>query len=182
MGFGSSRTQHEIPITPPMKRPLGATAGSPGPAPGSIITLSFNVPFPANLAGPEPDDVIYASPGAFKRWTHPEGTAEGTATHKLPVHAQNIENLRVLCRQMSEESPGRLQATVTSSEPKPLPGLQRGPSKTLVTNVCLYGESELVHKMRGRILNETPISLVSQGQLFVLELVLTATAVCHGGH
>ncbi|KAL9092123.1 MAG: hypothetical protein Q9165_004556 [Trypethelium subeluteriae] len=145
--------------TPPVKRSLGSSTLSPAPSPGSTINLSFNVPFASNLAGPEVDDIIHASPGAFARWTHPDGTAEGTPNHKLPVHVNNVETLRALCRQISDSSNGTLQATVTSSEPKPIPGVPRAPLKTLVTNVCLSGEFELVNKCRGRILNDTPISL-----------------------
>ncbi|KAL2352471.1 hypothetical protein BJ546DRAFT_210609 [Cryomyces antarcticus] len=161
MGFGMSRPhpQHDMSVTPPIKRSMGTQPASPVPAPGTIVNLSFNVPFSSNLAGPEVEDVIYASPGAFSRWTFPEGTAEGTPFHKLPVHANNVETLRSLCRAMSENSEGRLQATVTSSSPNPIPGLQRGPLKALVTNVCLSGEQEMVTRMRGRILNDTPISL-----------------------
>ena len=51
-------------------------------------------------------------------------------------------------------------ATVVSAESKPLPGLQRGPLRALVTNVCLSGELEIVNSMRCKILNSTPISLV----------------------
>ena len=164
MNFGMSRPHHDATMSmtaPPIKRSLGSSALSPAPSPGSAINLSFNVPFASNLAGPEVDDIIHASPGAFGRWTHPDGTADGTPHHKLPVHINNVETLRVLCRQISESSNGVLQATVTSSEPKPIPGVPRAPLKTLVTNVCLSGEFELVNKCRGRILNDTPISLVS---------------------
>jgi hypothetical protein len=118
------------------------------------------VPFSSNLAGPDPDDIMWASPGAKARWTHPEGTADATPTHKLPVHAQNVDNLRNLCREVSEQTEGRVSANVTSAESKPLPGLQRGPLRALVTNVCLSGELEMVNSMRCRILNSTPISLV----------------------
>jgi hypothetical protein len=127
--------------------------------------LSFNVPFSSNLAGPDPDDIMWASPGAKARWTHPEDTAEATPTHKLPVHAQNVDNLRNLCRDVSEQTEGRVQATVTSAESKPLPGLQRGPLRALVTNVCLSGELEIVNSMRCRVLNSTPISLVGTDPL-----------------
>jgi len=48
-----------------------------------------------------------------------------------------------------------------SAEPKPLPGLQRGPLRALVTNVCLTGELEVVNQIRCKILNSTPISLRS---------------------
>ena len=118
------------------------------------------MPFSSNLAGPDPDDNMWASPGAKARWTHPEGTADATPTHKLPVHAQNVDNLRNLCREVSEQTEGRVSANVTSAESKPLPGLQRGPLRALVTNVCLSGELEIVNSMRCRILNSTPISLV----------------------
>jgi hypothetical protein len=160
MGFGMSRSHNDLPVTTPIKRPSGASAVPPAIPPGTQVNLSFNVPFSSNLAGPDVDDIMYASPGAKARWTHPEGTAEGIPNHKLPVHAQNVENLRNLCREMGESSDGRIQAVVVSSEPKPLPGLQRGPLRALVTNVCLSGELEIVNQMRAKILNETPISLV----------------------
>lgn len=160
-GFPFSRSNHEMPVTaPPIKRPSTATSAPPVIPPGTQVNLSFNVPFSSNLAGPDPDDIMWASPGAKARWTHPEGTAEATPTHKLPVHAQNVENLRNLCRDVSEQTEGRVQATVTSAESKPLPGLQRGPLRALVTNVCLSGELEIVNSMRCKVLNSTPISLV----------------------
>ncbi|KAF2817441.1 uncharacterized protein BDZ99DRAFT_374543 [Mytilinidion resinicola] len=163
MGFGMSRStnQHDLPITTPTKRPSAQPTAPPAIPPGTQVNCSFNVPFNSNLAGPDLDDIMYASPGASARWTHPEGSAEGTPNHKLPVHAQNVENLRMLCRELSDTSDGRLQATVVSSEPKPLPGLQRGPLRALVTNVCLSGELELVTAVRGQILNQSPISLRS---------------------
>ncbi|KAF1811646.1 hypothetical protein P152DRAFT_449927 [Eremomyces bilateralis CBS 781.70] len=182
--FGMSRSHNDASLNSPMKRPgpqhpphsagplppnatptgpppTAATAAnrSPAPAPGTIITLSFNVPFHSNLAGPDPEEIIYSSPGAFERWTHADGTPEGTPNHKLPIHAANVEHLRNMCRVLSDPSQGQLQATVVSSEPKPIPGYQRGPLKALVTNVCLYGETEMVHGMRERILNDTPITL-----------------------
>ncbi|KAI9655617.1 MAG: hypothetical protein M1821_005411 [Bathelium mastoideum] len=162
MSFGMSRPHHDAAMpmtTPPVKRSLASSTLSPAPSPGSTINLSFNVPFASNLAGPEVDEIIHASPGAFGRWTHPDGTADGTPNHKLPIHVNNVEALRSLCRQISDSSNGMLHATVTSSEPKPIPGVPRGPLKTLVTNVCLSGEFELVNKCRGKILNDTPISL-----------------------
>nr|OQO15765.1 hypothetical protein B0A51_18330 [Rachicladosporium sp. CCFEE 5018] len=148
--------------TPPLKRPIPGVAASdplnPG-QPGHLVNLSFNVPFSSNIAGPEKDDVLYSSIGAFQKWTHPDGTAEETPNHALPIHARNVENLRVSCRQMTEGSDEKIHATVTSSKPKPVPGMQRGPLTALVTNVCVSGDAELVHKMRQKILNETPITL-----------------------
>jgi hypothetical protein len=125
------------------------------------VTLSFNIPFSSSLPGPAVDDILHATPGASQRWLHPDGTAEGTPVHKLPVHARNVEQLRELCKQLSEGSIGRkLEATVTSSEPKATPSLQRRRVKGLVTNVCLSGDAETVQRMRGKILNETPLALV----------------------
>ncbi|PNS16868.1 hypothetical protein CAC42_4832 [Sphaceloma murrayae] len=152
-----------MPGPPPGKRNLGAVnVMPPNPAmPGHLINLSFNVTFASNLPGLEPDEIIYASAGAFARWTHPQGTPEGTAIHELPVHKRDVDNLRLLCKSMSEASGGAVLATVTSSKPKPVPGMQRGPLTALVTNVCISGDAEVVHKMRSRILNETPITLRS---------------------
>jgi len=161
MGFGRPH-QHDMSVHA-MKRPI-VNAGpiSANPAmPGHPVNLSFNVPFASNLPGPEPDEVIYASPGSFNRWTHPQGTPEGIPNYELPVHRKNVDNLRAMCNQMSEGSGGAIQATVTSSKPKPVPGMQRGPLTALVTNVCISGDSDVVHKMRSKILNETPITLVS---------------------
>lgn len=167
MGFGMSRgphpQHHDLSIAPPpnQKRNLAGSSMSPNPAvPGHNINLSFNVPFNSNLPGPEGEDVLYSSPNAFQKWTHPEGAADDTPNHALPVHTRNVEDLRSLCKQMSVSSGEAVEATVTSSKPKPVPGMQRGPLKALVTNVCISGDSELVHKMRAKILMETPITLV----------------------
>ena len=173
MGFGMSRPhpQQDLSIAPPppsAKRSLAGSSMSPNPAvPGHQINLSFNVPFNSNLAGPEKEDVLYSSVNAFQKWTHPEDAPEDTPNHALPVHTRNVEILRALCRQMSEGNGGQLHATVTSSKPKPVPGMQRGPLTALVTNVCISGDSDVVHQMRAKILNETPITLVRQtGKVF----------------
>ena len=158
--FGMSRSNIDFSISSPVKRPVAPTPSSPLTPADTIVNLSFNVPFASNLPGPDPDEVLHSSPGALERWTHPEGTGEDTPTHKLPVHANNVEVLRRLCRTIGEESGGRLEATVTSSEPKPIPALQRRPLKGLVTNVCISGDADTVHKMRAKVLNETPIALV----------------------
>ena len=167
--FGMSRPspiQHDGLPTGPPKRPLGGVA-SPSPSTSSahddgILHLSFNVPFSSNLAGPDGDDILHATPAAIERWLHPEGTPEGTPTYRLPVHVKNLEALRRLCRDMTETTVDgrRLEAAVISSESKLIPALQRRPLKGLVTNVCLSGEAETVHRMRGRILRETPLALV----------------------
>lgn len=155
--FGMSRPHQD---TQPQRRPQG----QPAAPTDSTANLSFNVPFASTLPGPEVDDVLHSSPGAFQRWVMPNGTPEGTPIHKLPVHSSNVENLRRLCRQISEQSGGRIEALVTSSEPKATQALQRRPNG-LVTNVCISGDGDLVHKMRQKILNETPILLVSCSRL-----------------
>ena len=155
--FGMSRPHQD---TQPQRRPTGP----PTIPTDSTANLSFNVPFASTLGGPDIDDVLHSSKGSFQRWTVPSGTPEGTPIHKLPVHSNNVENLRRLCRQISELSGGRLEALVTSSEPKATQTLQRRP-QGLVTNVCISGDSELVHKMRMKILSETPILLVSKTTL-----------------
>lgn len=164
IGFGMSRPQHsphDLSVAPPSaKRSLAGSSMSPNPAvAGHHINLSFNVPFNSNLPGPDKEDVLYSSTGAFQKWIHPEGAADDTPNHALPVHTRNVENLRSLCKQVSESSGERIHATVTSSKPKPVPGMQRGPLTALVTNVCISGDSEAVWKMRAKILNETPITL-----------------------
>ncbi|KAK4506018.1 hypothetical protein PRZ48_003983 [Zasmidium cellare] len=161
MSFGMSRPHSQADMVPPnAKRQMPGASMSPNPAvPGHPINLSFNVPFNSNLPGPDKEDVLYSSTGAYQRWIHPDGAAEDTPNHALPVHTRNVENLRSLCKQLSESSGERVHATVTSSKPKPVPGMQRGPLTALVTNVCISGDSDIVHKMRAKILNETPITL-----------------------
>lgn len=159
-GLMSRPNQMDMPIAQPVKRPMNGQPISPLTAVDAIVNLSFNVPFASNLAGPDVQEIIHASPKALERWTFPDGTEEQTPIHKLPVHNGNVEQLRRLCRVLEEGSQGRMQATVTSSEPKPVPALQRRPLKGLVTNVCTSGDADIVHKMRAKILNETPIALV----------------------
>lgn len=158
-GFGRPQQPPEMSATPPLKRLHGAPMNHNAGVTGNEVFLSFNVPFQSNTEGPPPDEILYSSIGAFQRWTHPEDADEGLPTHALPVHVRDVENLRSLCKQISE-SGEKTHATVISSKPKPAPGMQRGPLTALVTNVCVSGDQEKVHKARARILNETPITLV----------------------
>ena len=157
--FGMSRPHADVNASQQLRRPPGPPTGAPQAPVDATVNLAFNIPFASNLPGPEVEDILHSSPGALQRWTYPAGTAEGTPLHKLPVHANNIEALRKLCRQISEQSGGRLEASVTSSELKAAQSLQRRPTGQ-VTNVCISGDGDLVNKMRAKILNETPISLV----------------------
>ncbi|KAL4780357.1 hypothetical protein BJX76DRAFT_351033 [Aspergillus varians] len=155
--FGMSRPHAEM-ASHSLRRPHGAPPMTPPTGIDPTVNLSFNVPFSSTLAGPDADDVLHASPKALQRWSFPEGTPEGTPIHQLPVHTSNVESLRTLCCQITEGSSGRVEALISSSEPKNVPSIQRRP-QGLATNVCITGDGETVRKMRAKILNETPILL-----------------------
>lgn len=162
-GLMSSRpTPMDLPPQPVKRHVNGSQPMSPMTPSEGIVSLSFNVPFASNLPGPDVEEILHASPKAVERWTFPEGTEEDTPIHKLPVHHGNVEQLRRQCRVIAEGTQGRVEATVTSSEPKPIPTLQRSPAKGLVTNVCVSGDADIVHKTRAKLLNETPIALVGR--------------------
>lgn len=156
--FGMSRP-HAGSTSQQLRRPQGPPSAGPQSSADTTVNLSFNVPFASNLSGPVLEEVIHSSPNAIQRWTSPAVTSDKPATHKLPVHSNNVEALRNLCRHVSEQSGGRVEATVTSSELKSTPTIQRRHTG-LVTNVCISGDGELVPKIRAKILNETPVSLV----------------------
>lgn len=174
--FGMSRPHADI-TSQSLRRPHGAPPMTPPTAIDPVVNLSFNVPFSSTLAGPDVEDVLHANPGALQRWSFAEGTPEGTPVHKLPIHVSNVEALRRLCRQITEASGGRVEASVTSSEPKSVPSLQRRP-QGLVTNVCVTGDGDTVRKMRGKILNETPILLVCDQPKNFAVLPSTFADVC----
>ena len=178
-----SRQHIDLAIAQPMKRPMAGSPISPLTPTDTLVNLSFNVPFSSNLAGPDPEEILHASPDALRRWTFPEGTEDGTEIHKLPVHSNNVEQLRKLCRILSEGSVGRVEATVTSSVPNPTAALQRRPLKGLVTNVCVSGDADTTHKMRAKILNETPIALVIPSEGYLEDRLLTKdTEMRHRRH
>jgi hypothetical protein len=159
-GFGGMSRVQDMSNPQPLRRPQPSQGVTPQPSSESTPGhLSFNIPFSYSLSGPERDEILHSSPGAFQRWTFPANTAEGTSTHKLPVHVQNEERLRTLCQYLSDQTGGRIHAAVASSEPKTGPALHRK-SQSLVTNVCVSGDGDLVYKIRARILNETPIMMV----------------------
>lgn len=159
--FGISRFHQDIPQQPqPLRRPPASTGiVNAGQSEYSVVNLSFNVPFASSLPGPELEEILHASPGAVQRWTFPAGTAEGTPISKLPVHVQNEDRLRGLCQYISESSAGRIEALVTSSDLK-APSTSHQKSPGLTTNVCISGDHDVVHKMRAKVLNETPIMMV----------------------
>ena len=158
MPFGGHRSStNELQAQRPI-RTATAPVTSPIPAGHSQVTLSFNVPFTSELAGPKRDEVIYASPGAFDRWVQPEGT-EDKPVYDLPVHAQHRDNLEMLCEQIVHKTNGGIRYFIRSGHPKPVAGMPPR-SKAWVTNVCLRGPYDVVQGARQAILNSTPISLV----------------------
>lgn len=167
MAFGGMGNRHMDNSNPPHQqrlqtnRSLAPPNGPANPQEPSNVTLAFNVPFSFTLAGPHPDDILHGSPGAAQRWTHPAaGISPSTPpVHKLPVHVENLEQLRKFCKGLGEKSGGRVEATVTSTEHKANQVSQRLPKKGQITNVAITGDGDTVHKMRARILNETPIAL-----------------------
>ncbi|CAL3965414.1 unnamed protein product [Diplocarpon coronariae] len=153
-GFGMSRpnmvmTSNMLP-NPQHKTLNGASPVLSPTQAETPIHYSFNVPFASDLAGPNIEDILYATKGAVERWTHPSDAPDNVPIHELPVHAQNVSNLRQLCKELTS-GPLPIEAHVKSSEPKRVRGQ--------VTNVCLSGSPDLVHKSRETILNDTPLAL-----------------------
>lgn len=150
-GFGMSRPNMNMTsIAPQHKPPHGSSPILSPTSAETPIHYSFNVPFASDLAGPNIEDILYATNGAVERWTHPADAPDNVPIHELPVHAQNVTNLRKLCKDLTG-GPLPIEAYVKSSEPKTVKGQ--------VTNVCLSGSPELVHKSRETILNDTPLAL-----------------------
>jgi len=114
------------------------------------IHYSFNVPLTSDLAGPDTEDILYASRDAVLKWTHPEDAPDDVPVYELPVHAENLANLRKACRDITQ-SPLPIEAHVLSTTPKHARGQ--------VTTVCLSGTAELVYRTRETILNGTPLAL-----------------------
>lgn len=98
-------------IQPHQKIQNGVSPITPANAADAIIHYSFNVPFASNLAGPNTEDIIYAPKAAIDRWTHPPEAADDAPVFELPVHAENVANLRRLCSEISS-SPFPIEAHV----------------------------------------------------------------------
>ncbi|RKF72823.1 putative kh domain-containing protein [Golovinomyces cichoracearum] len=168
-GFGMSRQpnmnmSHNTTISSSQhKTTHGQSHGPPQVSSNTPIHYSFNVPFASDLAGPNIEDILYATNGAVERWTHPANVPDDVPIYQLPVHAQNVTDLRRMCADITS-GPLPIEAYVKSSEPKRVKGQ--------VTNVCLLGSPELLHKSRETILNETPLALrcaivVVSGELII---------------
>ena len=166
-----SRQHVDVPMTHPSKRAMPPGPLTPGVPGDGKAHLSFDVPFSSTLAGPEPSEVLHASPDALRRWTFPVNAAEELPIYQLPVHSENVESLRRVCRILSDNSGGRMEAIVKSSEPK------NRRSQGLLTNVCISGDSEAVLTVKQRILHETPILLVLRYSFSRPEELLTSIEI-----
>ena len=149
--FGS-RPNMNMPVNPHQKpSAAGASPLSPSPAADTTIHFSFNVPFASDLAGPNTEEILHATPEAIIRWTHPEDAPDDVPIHDLPIHTTNLNTLRDLCKELTN-GPLPVEAHVLTTAPKHLKGQ--------TTTVCLSGAPELVHKSRETILSSTPLALV----------------------
>ncbi|KAI6244878.1 Meiotically up-regulated protein [Erysiphe necator] len=156
-GFGLTRQPNMNVNTPTILQPNSQPKSGHGQASNlplgvsdAPIHYSFNVPFASDLAGPNIEEILYATNGAVERWTHPANVPDDVPIYQLPIHSQNVTKLRKMCADITS-GPLPIEAYVKSSEPKRVKGQ--------VTNVCLSGSPELLHKTRETILNETPLAL-----------------------
>lgn len=150
-GFGMSRQNQMNGMIQPSTKPTPTPVLQPVE---STIHYSFNIPFASDLAGPNTEDILYATANAVLRWTHPEDAPDDIPVWKLPVHTSNIEILSKLCSDITD-GPLPVAASVANTIPK-----RPTASSTQVTTITLSGSPELVHKSRETILNDTPIALV----------------------
>src|SRR4051812_25865008 len=124
----------------PAVKPDSAMAPSMGPSPAAEVHCAFNVPFSCDLAGPNTEEIIYARQSAISRWTHPADAPDNVEVYKLPVHAENLDKLRLLCERL-EQGALKVVAHVLSAVPKSMNG-------GVVTTVCLSGPPALVRQAR----------------------------------
>lgn len=143
---------------PPSVSPIHALPKSRNDATLDGVNYSFCIPFTI-VPGPDPSDIILATSGAIDRWLHPPNSPPDLPSCQLPVHQSNVEALKKLCKDISESPGTKCRAVVAVSEPQHAsfrPG-KRG----VVTNVWLAGESDAVLRIRGLILQNSPVALVS---------------------
>ncbi|KAG6316794.1 hypothetical protein E4U44_000461 [Claviceps purpurea] len=150
--FGMGRPNMPLNGLNPHQKNAGQPTGpiSSPQAAEATIHYSFNVPFASDLAGPDTEDIVHATTDAVLRWTHPADAPDDVQVHELPIHAQNLANLRRLCLDLSV-GPLPIEAHVVSSLSKS--------GRGQATTVCLSGSHELVNKSRETILNEIPIAM-----------------------
>jgi len=145
MPLTSINPQHKTAL--PQHAPIGPLM--PG---DSVVHYCFNVPFASDLAGPNTEDILHFTADAVLKWTHSADAPDDVPVHDLPVHTQNLANLRKMCQDITA-GPQPIEAHIMSCSVKN----GRGPQ---VVTVCLSGPMELVYQQRERIFNELPISLV----------------------
>ncbi|KAF8438753.1 hypothetical protein BGX38DRAFT_1097997 [Terfezia claveryi] len=136
----------------PPHYPHHHTISPPLPDPRDPLHFCFPIPF-RTIPGPDQDDIVLATDGARERWLHPQDTPL-TGTHKLPVHQLNLDNLRKLCRDISNK--GTCKAFLTVSEPR---AAMKRKKRGAVMNVSLAGDADVVYRVRGQILQSLPASL-----------------------
>lgn len=124
----------------------------------NCLNYSFCIPFTI-LPGPDPNDIILATAGAVDNWLHPPGSPQDAPSCKLPVHTRNVEALKKLCKEISESPDYKCRAMVVVSEPKHASFRSR--KQGVVTNVWLAGDSDIVVRVKGHILQSSPVALVS---------------------
>ncbi|KAF3937343.1 hypothetical protein ABW19_dt0203640 [Dactylella cylindrospora] len=119
------------------------------------LSFSFCIETPS-LTGPDPKRVAFATTGAKDKWLYPAGTdASNLPAYTLPYHRQNLDNLKRLCKSLSD-GPEHVVASVQINEPKQVSGKQkRGP----VTTISLYGDPDVVLRTRGILLESIPLKL-----------------------
>lgn len=124
------------------------------------VSYSFCIPF-SILPGPDPDDIITASPGAKERWIQSVERFNDTDTpaYSLPIHQANVDTLRKLCKEISDALEFKCEAALTVSEPQH--GSYRQTKRGIITNVWLSGHPESVLRARGVIMQNTPVALRS---------------------
>ncbi|KAI1816913.1 hypothetical protein GGS20DRAFT_575150 [Poronia punctata] len=150
-GMSSRPNMNMTPLNPHQKTGApGAPPLSPAPAVDTTIHLAFNVPFASDLAGPNTEEILHATGNSVLRWTHPGDAPDDIPIYELPIHNQNIANLKSLCHNITV-GPLPIEASVVLSIPKQ--------NKRQVVTVMLSGSPELVHKSREIILKDTPLAL-----------------------
>jgi hypothetical protein len=151
-GMSSRPNMNMASLNPPhQKTGTSGASLSPSPAADTTIHFAFNVPFASDLAGPNTEEILHATGDSIMRWTHPGEAPDDVPVYDLPVHTQNLNTLRDLCKELTN-GPLPIEAHVVSTTPKNV--------KRQVVTVCLSGAPELVHKSRETILSGTPLALV----------------------
>ncbi|KAI1265552.1 hypothetical protein F5Y18DRAFT_38687 [Xylariaceae sp. FL1019] len=150
-GMSSRPNMNMTPMNPHTKPgPPGPQPLSPSPAADTTIHFAFNIPFATDLAGPNTEDILHATPDSVDRWTHPAEAPDDVPIYKLPIHQFHLANLRRMCHDITT-GPLPVDAYVIETTPKHIKGQ--------VVTVSLSGTPELVHTTRETILSGVPLAL-----------------------